>query len=959
MLPQPRLRFLLADEPGTGKTIMAGLYLREMQKLGFVRKALVVVPANLVRKWQDDFDRFFGGDLRRITATTVHEHALDVEHDMWIVSLELAAMNGNVQEAIRPDRAGWDVVVFDEAHRLTPTAQTFHAVGRLLARDTPRALLMTATPHRGSEWLFRHLLHLVDPEIYPDPGDDAEEGLSALKPGSIHFLRRMKEDLVDYDSVTPLFKGRRAANFRVPLSGIEDAIYRESLDLVEQFFPTTAQPLARMVYGKRAASSLFALAETLRRRRGGMGTKSAAEASVEADPYDEDEAARDEAEVITAESTSARAEKKAIDVLLTQLDGVLADPDHEPSKWARLVDECLAPFGIQPGGKEQAVVFTEYADTAHWVTSRLVNEGFSAQMYSGRQSHPDRENVRARFMRGEFQVIVSTDAGNEGIDLQSAHVLVNYDIPWSLVRLEQRMGRIHRVGQTEDVELFNLIATGTREGDTLHRLLENFVIAANELNGQLFDSLSLVADITGVKYEDWLKALYQGDELKRQQVADAVGKVTAHELRRAAEQTRALEAVLSSKVDAVAALSVRQRDMLDRVNPAIVEAYLARLSTAGLVTTSKTALGDGILLVERAEGLPASLGAGVRARVATSGDALRAAGMHADTSHVVALGPGEPAFTELIALAGDMLNADLHRGGVVQDPTSVTDYELHVFEAVLSEASGGRATPWLLLISVDQTGEARPIRWEALANLIPTAEPGGPPHPGRRLAAEEAARKAATEIEDQQRRVRGDWFSTARKDLEALPVQLTKGIEDHQERVALRARLAEKAEQRLRELAAMSEVDVSAPHLVASVQVKAAGMPITAEQADSEMIAMKHVHDHLVGEGWRIGDIHAENRGYDLHAVRGPLQRLVEVKGVWGSAASDGVRMTGNELLIAAQHRREYWLYVVDGCSDKKGTLFGAYPDPATLFAADVKTEAIFKVPGSKLTAARVREEQT
>jgi hypothetical protein len=432
-----------------------------------------------------------------------------------------------------------------------------------------------------------------------------------------------------------------------------------------------------------------------------------------------------------------------------------------------------------------------------------------------------------------------------------------------------------------------------------------------------------------------------------------VGKVTAHELRRAAEQTRALEAVLSSKVDAVAALSVRQRDMLDRVNPAIVEAYLARLSSAGLVTTSKTALGDGILLVERAEGLPASLGAGVRVRVATSGDALRVAGMHADTSHVVALGPGEPAFMELIALAGELLNADLHRGGVVEDPTSVTDYELHVFEAVLTEASGGRATPWLLLISVGQTGEARSVRWEALANLIPTAAPGGPPHPGRRMAAEEAARKAATDIEDQQRRVRGDWFSTARKDLEALPVQLTKGIEDHQERVALRALLAEKAELRLRELAAMSEVDVSAPHRVASVQVKAAGMPITAEQADSEMIAMKHVHDHLVGDGWRVGDIHAENRGYDLHAVRGPLQRLVEVKGVWGSAASDGVRMTGNELLIAAQHRREYWLYVVDGCSDKKGTIFGAYPDPAKLFAADVKTEAIFKVPGSKLKAAR------
>lgn len=149
MLPQPWLRFLLADEPGTGKTIMAGLYLREMQKYGLIRKAIVVVPANLVSKWQADFERFFGGGLRRITADTVREHALDVDHDMWITSLELAAVNPAVQDAIRPDQAGWDIVVFDEAHRLTPTAQSFHRVGRLLARNTPRALLMTATRTAG------------------------------------------------------------------------------------------------------------------------------------------------------------------------------------------------------------------------------------------------------------------------------------------------------------------------------------------------------------------------------------------------------------------------------------------------------------------------------------------------------------------------------------------------------------------------------------------------------------------------------------------------------------------------------------------------------------------------------------------------------------------------------------------------------------------------------------------
>ena len=223
MLPQPRLRFLLADEPGTGKTIMAGLYLREMQRLGLVRRALVVVPAHLVTKWQADFERFFGGGLRPITAQTVREHGLEGDHDLWVVSLDLLAVNGAVQDAVHPDRMGWDAVVFDEAHRLTPTAVGYYQAGQMLALNTPRALFMTATPHRGKEWLFRALLHLVDPEVYP-PVESNKEPSRSVKPGRVHFLRRMKEDLVDFDGVTKLFKGRHAENRAVPLSTIRHPI---------------------------------------------------------------------------------------------------------------------------------------------------------------------------------------------------------------------------------------------------------------------------------------------------------------------------------------------------------------------------------------------------------------------------------------------------------------------------------------------------------------------------------------------------------------------------------------------------------------------------------------------------------------------------------------------------------------------------------------------------------------
>ncbi len=953
MLPQPMLRFLLADEPGTGKTIMAGLYIREMQRLGLVRRALIVCPANLASKWVDDFARLLGGGLRQITAATIREDALN-SNDLWVVSLELASVNPAVQDALRPDKAGWDLVVFDEAHRLTPTAAGFHQVGRLLAKNTPRALLMTATPHRGKEWLFRHLLHLVDPNIYPDPGGDPNVALSALRPGPIHFLRRMKEDLVDYDGKTRLFKGRTAHNHNVALSQAEFGYYQAALDMVEQFFPPGAQPLARMVYGKRAASSLFALAETLRRRSTSMGQLSEAEAALIAESSGEgDESEVDEAKVVHTASTSTRAERTAIKALIERIDATVADPGWQPSKWRRMTDDCLAKHEILPGNGEQAVVFTEYADSAQWIADRLRAEGYSAQMYSGRQSKPDRDEVRKAFMRREFQVIVTTDAGNEGIDLQAAHVLVNYDIPWSLVRLEQRMGRIHRVGQTREVFLYNLVATDTREGDTLLRLLDNFVTAANELHGQMFDSLSAVAEITGVDYDRWLTDLYGNDEAKKEAAKDAARAVHAQELARAARQVRDNERRLASQVDAVAALTLLQRDLFARINPAIVEAYLDRLSAAGVLAVTPTAAGPGFRRLAAEQGvLPASLGGRNQAHVATSGEAVLAAEGNIDIGDTITLGPGEPAFTDLIGMADRVLAEDLYRSGAAEDPTSLTPYDLYAYEATMTESDGKRASVWATLVKVDDGGNARAVRWETLANLVPTTAAGTAAHPARQGRALEVARQVAETTVAEHRRVRSDWFAQARRDLNNLPVSLTEDIVERNTRVALRRQFQEQTGARVAELQRLTEVALTEPKLVGRIRVLAAADEGVQAEIDAEMVSMRYVQRLLVEDGWVVDDVHTEGRGYDLEARRHQRIRHVEVKGVLDSAASNGIRMTGNEVLIATQHRGEYWLYVIDQCADGVGRFFGAYADPATLFSTDMTGDAIFRVPGSTLKNA-------
>ena len=957
MMPQPMLRFLLADEPGTGKTIMAGMYLREMQRLGLIRKAIIVAPAGLVSKWQADFDRFFGGGLRRITAETVYQHALDVDHDMWIVSLELASMNGNVQEALRPDRAGWDVVVFDEAHRLTPTAPTLMRVGRLLALGTPRALLMTATPHRGKEWYFRHLLHLVDPSVYPDPGmaePKDDEDLPQLRPGEVHYLRRMKESLVHNDGVTPLLKGRTATNIAVPLSAVESEVYERALTMVDRFFPQQAHALARMVYGKRAASTLWAIRETLNRRLTNMGDTAAVTVNPAVDPYDDDVLTEeDEHRVTHADSVAARAERKAITELVEDIDRILAS-GYTPSKWSGLTGEVLRANGIDPGNGEQAVVFTEYADSATWIEQRLVEEGYTARVYSGRLNTPERDAVREAFMRREYQIIVSTDAGNEGIDLQSAHVLVNYDIPWSLVRLEQRMGRIHRVGQDRDVYLYNLVASDTREGETLLRLLDNFVTAANEMNGQLFDSLSLVAELGGVEMERWLTALYGNDPVARAEAIAAAEAVRAADLRSRAEAIRHLDDETATNVDAQAALTLMQDDLLERINPAVVAEYLNRLQGAGYLTVQPTAHGvDGILAIHRNAGLPPSLAESAtygpvrNAVIATSGDVLEEARRAVPVGGITILGPGEPAFTDLINATSAEFDPDLYQGAAADDITSITGYDLYAYTATFTEAGGKKTTRWASLIRVDPDGAARRVHWETLANLIPTTLPAGDTSDLSHDIAHQYAHDSARADETRQRQTRRAWYDRAKRQLRNLPLSLTQHLPQDR-RAEERARIRTGIDARLAKLEELIDVAVTEPRLVGHLRVNGAALPPTQEETNSEAIAVHLVKQRLNHLGYTVEDVQTDGIGYDLRARKGPEQRLVEVKGVWGSATSDGVRMTGNEVLMATQHRDDYWLYIVDHCSTG-GTIIGTYRDPIATLGEHMVGEAIIRVPGSAL----------
>ena len=941
MLPQARLRFLLADEPGTGKTIMSGLWLREAQRLGRVKRALVVCPAHLVHKWIADFDRFFGGGLEEVTLEVVRQGLLSLSpHPTWVVSMHRAAVNPAVLEGIRPDQAGWDAVIIDEAHRMTPTAETFHNVGKALS-GVEHALYLTATPHRGKEWLFQDLLHLVDPEMFPpvEAGPGGKTSQRRLKPGSVHFLRRMKESLVDYDQQRKLFKPREAKNVKVLMNSVEQDFHDRALALVDEFFPLDARQLARMVYGKRAASSLHSLSKTLYHRWERMGSDPTA--PVSDDWYDESRDDGGEDRIVGVRSTDAKAEKKAIMGLLGELEPMIG-PQLDVSKWAPMVNECLVPNEIAPGSDRQVVVFTEYADTANWLVDRFKDSGYAARRYSGEDNHLTRAKVQAAFREGEFQVLVSTDAGNEGIDLQTANVLVNWDIPWSLVRLEQRLGRIHRIGQERKVWFYNLVALGTLEGRVHERLLDNLVKAANQLDGRIFDSLNAVMERLSIRGCFQLPT----------------GPLTENDIVRAFYELHDDTEYLESDIDLDRALTARRSELSQRIEPDTVERFLDRLVAAGLVSRSPVPLEQGFYYIRP---LGWELPSGFRLErggesLVTARERLRQKlidGGNRRAEGTTLLTPSRPLFHQFAEAVREQTQPAMWQGALLRDPSAQKDYTLFAYEATLHTGNADdRPEKVSWLVRVEGGKVANRAAWETLPNLAtPQSETPRPLDRQAELAAADHAAHLAKAETHRRRAEARKWTGCLKKELRDLPDDTTEHIRDRSTRIGRRQQIEANIRERVRQAERRADVTHTQPRRVGWAQV-IAGKEM-GDDPDSEEVGMRHVAHLLEQEDFIVTDVHTENRGFDLLAERGAEQRCVEVKGRSGSASRTGIELTGGELDAARLHGDDYWLYVVEHCEDGVGSLYDAWQNPEKVFRDSFKPVPVMRLPGSALKAAR------
>ena len=555
MLPRQPLRFLLADDPGAGKTIMAGLLIKELIARGDLQRCLVVCPGSLAEQWQDELYRRFQLPFDILTndkLETARTGNWFLEANLVIARLDKLSRNEEVQQKLQAPDCRWDLVVCDEAHKMSATFfggevkyTKRYRLGQLLSSLTRHFLLMTATPHNGKEEDFQLFMALIDGDRFEGRFRD---GVHAADVSDL--MRRMvKENLLKFDG-TPLFPERIAHTVPYTLSEAEARLYTVVTDYVREEFNRAealendqragAIGFALTILQRRLASSPEAIYQSLRRRRerlesrlrelevlqrGGQTPIALATAGPGLDAEDVedlDEATEDEVEAteekILDRATAARsmAELKAEIETLKNLEGLALEVRRSgaDTKWrelASLLGEIFTASGLarqiaatdvpgagkiprpDPSPKQKLVIFTEHRDTLRYLDRRirtLLGREESVVLIHGGMGREDRLKAQEAFRHdSHVQVLLATDAAGEGINLQRAHLMVNYDLPWNPNRLEQRFGRIHRIGQTEVCHLWNLVADETREGDVYRKLLDKLEQARQTLGGQVFDVL--------------------------------------------------------------------------------------------------------------------------------------------------------------------------------------------------------------------------------------------------------------------------------------------------------------------------------------------------------------------------------------------------------------------------------------------------------------------------------------
>lgn len=623
-LEQRPLRFLLADDPGAGKTIMAGLLVRELMLRGDVARCLVLAPGSLVEQWQDELWEKFSLEFDILTRVGIEASRTGnpfLERNLLIARIHQISRDEDLIGKLKA--SDWDLVIVDEAHKMSAhrygrelKKTKLFALGEVVRDHTRHLLLMTATPHNGKNEDFLAFMTLLDPARF------AGSLRNSKVPDVSDVMRRLvKENLHTFDGKR-LFPRRYAHSLPVELSDPEMELYERVTSYVRTGMNRAAKlseegdkrrgtivGFALAGLQRRLASSPDAIYHSLRRRRERLREQAAllreiAETGTVASPtqlpkgvriedlaledfdWDEwDDEELEQLEDITIDSATAALSADEIDLEVTEL-GELVDLAQKvrtigvDGKWLALrsflrTDEFRDP----DGGPRKLIIFSEHKDTLSYVADRVANElgrPHAVVTIHGGIKREDRREIQEQFRNDPtVEVLVATDAAGEGVNLQVANMMVNYDLPWNPNRIEQRFGRIHRIGQKRPCHLFNLVAAATREGQVFTRLFEKIRQQAETYGDQVYDVLGdslinrslqeLLLDAI-LKDQDPAHAKYM-DEVIDGEIGPQLTKVL---------EERALDPGMAGLEDIEEIREAMERSRIRKLQPWFVETFFTR-----------------------------------------------------------------------------------------------------------------------------------------------------------------------------------------------------------------------------------------------------------------------------------------------------------------------------------------------------------------------------------------------
>jgi superfamily II DNA or RNA helicase len=1008
MLPRQPLRFVLADDPGAGKTIMAGLYIRELIMRADARRILIISPGSLTEQWRDELFEKFGLEFRVFSrelegSTPSGNPFEDLDH--LIVRLDQMARNEELQDKLCSE--SWDLVVFDEAHKLSAHffGNKLEKTGRYrfaerIGAQTRHLLLMTATPHNGKDEDFQLFLALLDSDRFYGKFRDGVH-----KVDTSDIMRRMvKEELVTFDG-TPLFPERKAYTVNYDLSDPESRLYQDVTGYVSTEMGKADQldgqrrgsvGFALTSLQRRLASSPEAIYQSLRRRRErlekrlreeklGTRTEILAQKNYEPVPEDDDDLSADEQEnleeTLVDQATASRTIGE-LEIEIRILDGLVSQAaDLVASKQDRKWDELSRILQDNDHTREKdgrlrkLIVFTEHRDTLNYLQRQIagvIGNDQAVLTIHGGTHRDDRKKAQEMFRSDpEVRVLVATDAAGEGVNLQNANLMVNYDLPWNPNRLEQRFGRIHRIGQREVCHLWNLVAKETREGDVYHRLLRKLEVESEALKGRVFDILGEVFENNNLK-DLLVEAIRYGDRPEiREKLWKQVDQALDHGNLLHILENQALAQETMSPARLFKVKEEMEKAEARRLQPYFVRAFFMQaFETLGgsiyrrendrwEITHVPAVLRDRDRLItgrNRREQAPV-----LRRyeRVCFTKEAVRPIDQPGAPVAVM-LHPGHP----LMLAASDVLleqHANLLRqGAILIDPADdgIEPTLLFLLTHEVKSGDGSVLSKRLQFVRVRPDGSATFAGWAPHLDLEPL-DPADRPlldallkeawlASGLDQRALELA--AATLVPEHFKEVAERRVTHVEKTLHAVHERLTKEIDFWSDRflklqddsaagkdVRLNLEnvrrtlgdLEHRLESRKKDLLAMRHVTSATPVVMSGALVVPAGLlrqqrgesPPDAFTADAaarariEKLAMDAVRRTEEAKGHTVVDVSAQKCGWDLTAYppaadgKLPVARHIEVKGRIKGAAT--VTITRNEILYALNQADKFVLALV------------------------------------------------